>query len=161
MTISKFDLLLELETSLFDLCLDTPTCWVRLYMQVKFEDNWSKTTICITKNVTISFKHEKRRPNMTSRCDVISDIINIKGIFSVIISDDFSISDVKMNLSKIFHNFQNGSHFEVRRVFEPKVAPEIEYNLSLHVELAINALAWISTELWQFQNLTYFFYLVT
>ena len=64
-----------------------------------------------------------------SRCDVISDVINIKNTFSGIISDDLSVSDVKMNLSKIFRNFQNGRHIEVRRSFKPEVAPELgSYN---------------------------------
>ena len=52
------------------------------------------------------------------RCDVISDVIDIKSNFSGIISNDLSISDVKMNLSKILRNFQNGRHFEVRAIFQ-------------------------------------------
>ena len=31
-----------------------------------------------------------------------------------------------MNLSKIFRNFQNGRHFQVRRTFEQDVVPEVE-----------------------------------
>ena len=68
-------------------------------------------------NVTISVKHEYRRANLTSRCGVISDVINIKNTFSGIICNDLSISDVKMNVSEIFRNFQNGCHFEVRTCF--------------------------------------------
>ena len=59
--------------------------------------------------MSISFFHL----TLTSRCDVISDVINIKSIFLGLISDGLSISDVKMNLSKIFRNFQNGRHFDV------------------------------------------------
>ena len=69
------------------------------------------------KSGTILFKHEYRRPNLTSHCDVISDVINIKSTFSGIIADDLSIPGAKMNLSKIFGNFQNGRHFEVRAIF--------------------------------------------
>ena len=47
----------------------------------KFGDDWSKTATCITEYVTISFKHEYRRPTLTSRCDVISDVININSPF--------------------------------------------------------------------------------
>ena len=65
-------------------------------------------------NVTISFKHEYRRHTLTSRCDVISDVMNIKNNFYVIMCDVLSISYVKMNLSQIFRNFQNGRHFEVQ-----------------------------------------------
>ena len=90
----------------------------RLHIWTKFSEDWLKTATCISENVTISFKHEYRRPTLMSRCDVISDVINIKITFSGIISDDLSISDVKMNLSKIFRNFQNGRHFEVRAIFQ-------------------------------------------
>ena len=83
-------------------------------MWTKFGDDWSKPATCIAENVTISFKHEYRRPTLTSRCDVISDVINIKNIFFGLILDGLSISNIKMNLSKIFRNFQNGRHFEVR-----------------------------------------------
>ena len=51
------------------------------------------------------------------RCDVFSDVINLKSTFYGIIPDDLSISDVKMNLSKIFKYFQNGRHFQVWRAF--------------------------------------------
>ena len=95
-------------------------------MWTRFGDDWSKTAICISENVTNSFKHEYRRPILTSRCDVISDVINIKSTFLGSISDGLSISNVKMNISKIFRNFQNGRQFEVRRTFKPEVAPEVE-----------------------------------
>ena len=74
-------------------------CCGRLHMWTKFCDDCSKTATCITENVTISFKHEYRRPTLTSRCDVISDVINIKSPFFGLISDGLSISNVKMNLS--------------------------------------------------------------
>ena len=71
-------------------------------MWTKISDDWSETVTCIAENVPISFKHEYRRPILTSRCDVINDVINIKITFSGIICNDVSISDVKINLSKIF-----------------------------------------------------------
>ena len=74
-------------------------------MWTKFSDDWLNPTSYIAENVTISFKHEYRRPTLTSRCDVISDVINTKSTISGIISDDHSISDAKMNLSKIFQFF--------------------------------------------------------
>ena len=49
-------------------------------MSTKFSYDWLKTTTCIAENVTISFKHEYIS-NLTSRCDVISDVINIKSTF--------------------------------------------------------------------------------
>ena len=41
----------------------------------------------------------------------------LKRFSSWVISHDLSISDVKMDLSKIFRNFQNSPHFEVRAIF--------------------------------------------
>ena len=40
--------------------------------------------ICIAENVTISFKHEYRGHTLTSRCDVIGDVI----IMKIILVDD-------------------------------------------------------------------------
>ena len=53
-------------------------------MWTKFGDDWSKTTTCIAENVTISFKHEYRGHTLTSRCDVIGDVI----IMKIILVDD-------------------------------------------------------------------------
>ena len=86
-------------------------------MWTKFGDDWSKTATFIAENVTISFKHEYRRPILTSRCDVISDVINDKSTFLESFLDGLSIPNIKMNLSKIFRNFQNRRHFEVRANF--------------------------------------------
>ena len=101
------------------------------------------------------FKHEYRRPTLTSRCDVISDVINIKSTFSGTISDDLSISDVKMNLSKIFRNFQNGRHFEVRAIFQTGsctatwVLHKDRPCSSISCELLFDVLAKTLTELWR------------
>ena len=77
-------------------------CGTKLHIWTKLSDDWLKCATCISENVTISFKHEYRKPTLTSRCDVISDVIDIKNTIMGIISDDLSISEVKMNLSKIF-----------------------------------------------------------
>ena len=53
-------------------------------MWTKVGDDWSKTATCIAENVTILFKHEYRRETLTSRCDVIDDII----IMKIILVDD-------------------------------------------------------------------------
>ena len=60
------------------------------------------------------------QPTLSSRCDVISDVISIKSPFLGLISDGLSISNVKMNLSQIFRSFQNGRHFEVWAIFKPE-----------------------------------------
>ena len=92
-------------------------CCGALHIWTKIGDDWSKTANFITENVTISFKHEYRRPTLTSRCDVISDVINIKSTFFRLISDGLYISNVKMNLSQISRNVQNGRHFGVQARF--------------------------------------------
>ena len=69
-----------------------------------------------------------------SRCDVISDVINITSTFLGSISDGLSISNVKMNLSKIFQNFQNGRHFEVGRTFKPEVVPKVDDTMKIGLE---------------------------
>ena len=128
-------------------------CNTRLHIWTKFSDDWLKTVTCILENVTISFKHEYRRLTLTSRCDVISDVINIKITFCGIISDDLSISDVKINLSKIFRNFQNGRHIEVKAIFQTGSCTGTGFlhrdrpYLSLYIEFLIDVLAQKLTEL--------------
>ena len=89
-------------------------CRISLDMWTEFNNDRAKTVTFITENMSISFKHEYRMPILTSRCDVSSDVVNIKSDFFYIISDNLCISDVKMTLSEIFRNFQNCHHFEVR-----------------------------------------------
>ena len=127
-------------------------------MWTKFGGDWWNTATCITENVTISFKHWYRRHILTSRCDVISDVINIKSTFWGLISDGLSISNVKMNLSEIFRNLQNGRHFEAWANFQTGiwVLHQDRTCHSLHFEILFDVLAQILTELWLFQNFTYF-----
>ena len=47
-------------------------------MWTKFGDDWSKSVTYIAENVTISFKHEYIRHTLTSRRDVIGDVIIMK-----------------------------------------------------------------------------------
>ena len=97
-------------------------CGTRLHIWTQVSDDWLKATTCISENVTISFKHEYRRPTLTSRCDVI----NIKNTFLGTIFDDLPISDVKMNLSKIFQNFKMAAILMSGRGFTPEIVPEFE-----------------------------------
>ena len=126
-------------------------CCGRLHMWTKFSDGWSKTATCITENVTISFKHEYRRPTLTSRCDVINDVINIKSPFWRLISGGLSISNVKMNLSQIFHG-----DLLNRKLYRKLSLHQDRTCHSLYFEILFDVLAEILTELWLFQILTYF-----
>ena len=158
MAIWKFDLFLshDLVISPLTLLIYRTMCGTRLHIWTKFSGDWLKTATCISENVTISFKTEYRRPNLTSGCDVIIDIINIKNTFWRIISDNLSIYDVKMNLSKIFWKFQNGRHFEVMANFYTEswtgmwVTQQDRPSYSLHFELLIDTVAQILMKLLQF-----------
>ena len=72
--------------------------------------------------MSISFFHL----TLTSHCDVISDVINIKSTSLGLISGGLSISDVKMNLSKIFEIFKKAAILRPGRTFKPEVVPEVE-----------------------------------
>ena len=128
MAISKFDLLCDLVTQLFDFWPIKTTwfCLVVDYIR-------GQSLVMISKKLQpVSRKMLQFHLNM-----------NIEGRFDVtlwrhqwrhqhqkyfggLILDGLSISNVKMNISKSFRNFQNGRHFEVRRTFKPEVVPEVE-----------------------------------
>ena len=101
-------------------------------------------------------------PTLMSRCDVISDVIIIKSAFLGLISDILSISLVRMTLSKIFQNFQNGHHFLVRANFltwsctGSWVLHQDRPCHSLHLEILFDVLAQILRELRLFQYFIYF-----
>ena len=79
-----------------------------------------------------------------------------KILFGLICNDLF-ISEVKLKLCLIFQNFQNGRHFELATSFFTGNPGSWIYQKDFqHFELLINALAQILTEIYQFQNLTYF-----
>ena len=76
--------------------------------------------------------------------------------------DDLLISEVKWKLCLIFQNFQNGRHLSSQQTFLPGsytgswIYQTDSHEHSGHFELLIDALAVILTEIYQFQNLTYF-----
>ena len=111
-------------------------CGTKLHIWTKLCGDWLKCATCISENVTISFTHEYRKPTLTSRCDVISDVTDIKNTLMGIISNDLSISEVKMN---------PGSCTGIWVIQQDMTC------YSLHFELLIDAVA----KLLQFQNLTY------
>ena len=78
-------------------------------MRVKFEDNSSETAICIVENETISFKHEYRRHNLTSRCDVIGDVI----IMKIILVDDLYTIFLRM-----LSNWGYIENYEILKIFK-------------------------------------------
>ena len=66
-------------------------------------------------HLNINIQDTVQSPTVTS----LLTSSTLKRFFSGAISHDLSISDVKMNLSKIFRIFQNSPHFDVQAIFKP------------------------------------------
>ena len=64
------------------------------HLHVKFDDHTLNRFIVIVKNVPISFKHEYRRPCLSSLCDVIRDVISMRNNFHAYFAYGLSIYDV-------------------------------------------------------------------
>ena len=140
-------------------------CGGRLHMWIKFSDYWSKTVTCIAENVTISFKHEYRRHILTSGCDVIGDFI----IMKIILVDDLHTIFLYLLSNRgyienreIFKHFRKWRKFDIQANFFV-ISVTGSYLCYLYsqshfqlFELLIDVLAKKLTELWRFQNLTYF-----
>ena len=122
-------------------------CCGRLHMWTKFGDDWSTTATCIAENVSISFKHEYRGHTLTSRCDVIGDVIIMKIILVKWFIYYLSIPVVKLRLYWKLRNFLNWRKFEVQaNFFIISVTGSMLYKPdsqghSLHFELLIEVLA--------------------
>ena len=128
---------------------------------VKFGEGMSKHWWIMCENVLIWLKHEYRRLTLSSCCDVISDVINMKMLFLWQIEYVLPISDDKLELSIIFQKFEKWRNFELAaNIFSKHVTGNwVCYVNSqeqfLNFELLIDVLAQKMTELWQFQNLIY------
>ena len=114
-------------------------------------------------NALIWFKHEYRRLTLSSRCDVISDVIIMKNIFTHNLHMVFSflISNWSyIELIKLFakwRNFEVVANFFVKTVTGSMLYQPVSQWHSLHFELLIELVAQKLTELWWFKNLAYFF----
>ena len=125
----------------------------------------SKRSWCMRENVLISFEHEYRRLILSSWCDVTGDVSSMKILFS-----DYLHTIVPYPMSNWGYlwkflkswNFQKWRNFEVLANFFVGsvtgnwvcyIDSQVHY---LHFDPLIDAVAQILTELWYFQNLTYF-----
>ena len=131
-------------------------------MHRKFCDDIFACFLVIVKNVVISFIKEYSGPTLRPPCDVTDDVIIMKILFFGKIWDDLFIFEVRLKLCEIFQNFQNGRHFELATNFFTGnytgswIYQKDSHEHFRHFELLIDALAQILTEIYQFQNLTYF-----
>ena len=125
----------------------------------KFNDDIFARFLVIMNNFVISFIKEYRGPTFRPPCDVIGDVIIMKNTFYGIIWDNLFISEVKLKLCLIF---KNGRHYELTiNFFSGSDTWSWIYQKHNHYHfryfgLLIDALAQILTEIYQFQNLTYF-----
>ena len=128
-----------------------------ILMHRKFNDDIFARFLVIMKNVVISFIKEYRGPTLRPPCDVIDDVIIMKILFLSIIWNDLFISEVKLKLCLIFQNFQNARD----KLFSGSytgcwIYQNDSHEHFPHFEPLIDAVAQILTEIYQFQNLTYF-----
>ena len=132
-----------------------------IHMHRKFNEDIFARCLVFMKNVIISFINEYRGPTLRPPCDVIDDVIIMKYFFGII-WDDLFTSEVKLKLCSIFQNFQNGHYFELatnfftRRYTGSWIDQKDSHEQFRHFEHLIDALAQILTEIYNFQNLTYF-----
>ena len=129
-----------------------------IHMHRKFNDDIFARCLVIMKNVIISFIKECRGTTLRPPCNVIDDVIIMKILSFGIIWDDLFIFEVKLKLCLIFQKFQNGHYFELATNFFTGswIDQKDSHEHFRHFELLIDALAQILTEIYDFQNLTYF-----
>ena len=132
-----------------------------IHMHRKFNDDIFVRCLVIMKNVVISYIKEYRGPTLRSSCDVIDDVIIMKILFLAWFGISFYIwgqIEAVFNISK----FSKWPLFWARdKLFTGSYTGSWIYQKDSHehfrhFELLIDALAQILTEIYQFQNLTYF-----
>ena len=103
--------------------------WVKTYLWVKFGEDMSKQRSWVLRgNMHIPCKYEYKRLILSSRCDVICDVSNIK-YFSWILHTLFPYLILNWSyLSKSlkFRKLQNWRNFRSSRTFSTEVPPEVQ-----------------------------------
>ena len=129
-------------------------------MHRKFFDDIFACFLVIMKNV-ISFIKEYRGPTLRPPCDVIDDVIIMKILFLAKFGTIFSYLRSDWSCVKYF-KFSKWPPFWARdKLFTGNYTGSWIYQKDSHehfrhFELLINDLAQILTEIYKFQNLTYF-----
>ena len=135
---------------------------MRLHMWTKFSDDRLQLVTCITENVTVSFKHEYRKPiwrhAVTSPVASTTSKVLFLAKFLIIFP---YLEKSKWICIKYFEIFKMAAILRSVSVFLRPSESWVQWldsqSNSLHFELLIDVLAQILSELRQFQNLTYFF----
>ena len=127
-----------------------------IHMHRKFIDDIFARCLVIMKNVIISFIWmEYRGPTLRPSCGVIDDVIIMKKLF-------WHNSGRSFHILKRCQIFQNGHYFELATNFfngsytGSWINQEDSHEHFRYFELLIDSLAQILTEIYHFQNLTYF-----
>ena len=132
-----------------------------IHMHRKFIDAIFARFLVIMKNVVISYIKEYRGPTWGHPVTSSMTSSSWKYFFGII-WDDLFISEVKLKLCLIFQKFQHGRYFELATNFFTGsytgiwIYQKDSHEHFRHFELLIDTLARILTEIYQFQNLTYF-----
>ena len=147
------------------------TSWIYIYIMVVIF-SWYLCTgilmmtsllifLVIMKNVVISFIEEYLGPNWGDPVASSMTSSSWQHFFGII-WDDLFICEVKLKLCLIFQIFRNGRHFELATNFFTGsytgswIYKKYSHDHCRHFELMIDAVAQILTDIYQFQNLTYF-----
>ena len=128
-----------------------------IHMHRKFNDDIFARCLVIMKNVIISFRKEYRGPTLGPRCDIIDDVIIMKILFWHNLGQSFHIwgqIEAVFNISK----FSKWPLFWARdKLFTGRwIDQKDSHEHFRHFELLIDALAQILTDIYHFQDLTYF-----
>ena len=131
-------------------------------MHMKFCDDIFACFLVIMKNVVISFIKEYRGPTLRPPCDVIDDVIIMKIHFLTKFGTIFSYMRSDWSCVNYFKIFKMAAILSSRQTFFTRnytgswIYQKDSHAYFRHFELLIDALAKILTEIYQFQNLTYF-----
>ena len=98
------------------------------HLHIKFDDHTLNRFRVIAKNVPIPFKHEYRRPSLSSLCDVIRDVISIRNIFThnlhmvfPFMMFNWGYTEQVKKIEK-WRNFEVGANFFVKSVIRRKLS---------------------------------------
>ena len=154
MSIWKFDLLCDLVTS-------SMTSWICIYINVVIISRYLCTGSFVMISFLVSSYHEKfikeyRGPTLKPPCDVIDDVMVMKILFFAKFRTIFLYLRSDWSCVKYFKIFKMAAILSSRQNFYLKLYRKDSHEHFRHFELLMDAIAQILTEIYQFQNLTYF-----